>query len=59
MKNTHGGANRGQGRKKSTLKKYLAVIRCTPEEWGKIKLLTPEQRAQALVYCSLDKQLVQ
>jgi hypothetical protein len=49
MDNTHGGANRGQGRKQSALNKYLAVIRCTPEQWEQIKDISPEQRAEILL----------
>jgi hypothetical protein len=51
MSNQHGGAGRGQGRKPSTLNKYLIVIRCTPAEREIIRAagIKPEQAAQALI----------
>lgn len=47
--NTHGGANRGQGRKPRPLPKWLAVIRCTADNWKTIQTISPEQRAEILV----------
>ena len=49
MKSTHGGANRGQGRKPRPLPKWLAVVRCTSDDWQVIQTISPEQRAQILV----------
>jgi hypothetical protein len=47
--NTHGGANRGQGRKHRPLPKWLAVVRCSADDWQVIQSITPEQRAEILV----------
>jgi hypothetical protein len=47
--NTHGGANRGQGRKLSQLPKRLAVVRCSDDDWQVIQSISPEQRAEILV----------
>ena len=47
--NTHGGANRGQGRKPRLLPKWLAVLRCPADDWHLIQSITPEQRAKILV----------
>lgn len=47
--NKHGGANRGQGRKPRPLPKWLAVVRCSADDWQVIQSITPEQRAIILI----------
>jgi hypothetical protein len=47
--NTHGGANRGQGRKPRPLHKWMATLRCSEQDWQVIQSISPEQRAIVLV----------
>lgn len=49
MANTHGGANRGQGRKPRPLPKWMAALRCSEQDWQVIQTISPEQRAIVLV----------
>ena len=49
MANTHGGANRGQGRKPRPLPKWLAALRCSAADRQVIQSISPEQRAEILV----------
>lgn len=51
-----GGKRTGAGRKPRPITtKYLALIRCSPEEWGAIKSTTPEERGAILLEFAIHK----